>query len=154
MHGPSGGSAGVGSSAQHGAAGRSAPAGGQVIATPSLAVVPPVALRDHLRFPDAPIIARPHDRPVIYKVEIAPTSVGAGDVVVGSVTTTTNVASVVATVAGISAGLPRLGVGRFALVYKLPPIIPPGFRGTYAVTVIARNVDGAEASRTVEMTLH
>jgi hypothetical protein len=113
----------------------------------------PVPPSQHVRHPDAPVLAQPHDRPVIYSVVVLPTSVGAGQVVAGSVTTSSNVASVVATVAGISAGMPKIGIGRFALTYKLPDFIPPTFRGKYPVTVVARNVDGVATSRVVELTL-
>jgi hypothetical protein len=100
------------------------------------------------------VLARPHDRPVIYGVVITPTSVGAGDVVAGAVTTSSNVASVVATVGGISAGLPRVSVGRFMLTYKLPQLIPFTFHGTYPVTIVARNADGVATRRVVTVTLH
>ena len=110
--------------------------------------------REHARYPAAPVLARPHDRPVIYSVVVSPSDVGAGDTVVGSVTTSSNVASVVATVAGVSAGLPRVAVGRFALAYKMPDFIPPFYHGTYPVTVVARNADGVSTQRVVELTLH
>ncbi len=85
---------------------------------------------------------------------VSPTAVHPGEVVVGTVTTTSNVASVIATVRGITVEVPRIGYGRFALAYRLPPVIPPALNGTYALTVIARNVDGTAATRSVEVTLH
>ena len=109
---------------------------------------------EHGRHPNAPVLAKPHDRPVIYDVAVSPVSVSAGDTVVGSVTTSSNVASVVATVAGISAGLPRVAVGRFTLAYKMPDFIPQNFHGSYPVTVVARNADGVATSRVVMLSLH
>jgi hypothetical protein len=113
----------------------------------------PVPQSEHGRFPTAPVIALPHAKPVIYNVMVSPTTVRPGEVVVGTVTTTSNVASVVATVRGITVAVPRVGYGRFALAYRLPNVVPPTFNGTYALTVIARNVDGTAAMRSVDVTL-
>lgn len=114
----------------------------------------PVPQTEHERFPNAPVLALPHAKPVIYNIMVSPTAVHAGETVVGTVTTTSNVASVVATVRGLTVDVPRVGYGRFALAYRLPAVIPPAFNGTYALKVIARNVDGTEASRSVDVTLH
>ncbi|MBV9648271.1 MAG: hypothetical protein JO043_12450 [Candidatus Eremiobacteraeota bacterium] len=105
---------------------------------------PPVALR----------LRRPHDPPLIYGVTISATDVHAGDTVSGTVTTSSNVASVVASVGGTSASVPKVGVGEFALSYRLPAFIPPFIKGTYSIVIVARNVDGAATSRAVAITLH
>jgi hypothetical protein len=99
-------------------------------------------------------LARPHDAPVIVSVSITPQSVGAGDTVYGSVVTSSNVASVVATVQGATAAIPKVGMGRFALSYRLPNLIPPFMHGSYTVVVVARNVDGVATSRSVAVELH
>ena len=96
---------------------------------------------------------RPHDPPQIYGVSIAPSSAGGGDVVSGTVSTSSNVASVVASVAGITSGVPKVGVGRFSMSYRLPAVIPPFVKGTYTITVVARNTDGASTSSSVAITL-
>jgi hypothetical protein len=101
-----------------------------------------------------PVIRRPHDAPAIYAVSVSPDPAGAGELVSGSVITSSNVASVVATVRGIAAPVPKVGVGRFALSYRLPAVIPFFFHGTYSLVVVARNVDGVSATRQVELTLH
>jgi len=98
-------------------------------------------------------VLQPHDPPVIYGVSISPSVAGAGEVVSGSVATSSNVASVVASVAGISSGVPKVGVGEFAMSYRLPATIPDFVKGTYTIVVVARNVDGASASRSVAITL-
>jgi len=98
-------------------------------------------------------ILRPHDPPEIYGVSISPSSAGAGAVVSGSVSTSSNVASVVASVAGITSGVPKVGVGQFAMSYQLPGVIPPFVKGSYTIVVIARNVDGVSTSRGVGFTL-
>ena len=113
----------------------------------------PVPLNEHGRFPTAPVIALPHQRPIIYNVTVSPTTVHAGELVVGTVTTTSNVASVVATVKGLTVSVPRVGYGRFALAYRLPTVIPPAFNGKYALTVIARNVDGLAVTRSIDVLL-
>jgi hypothetical protein len=100
------------------------------------------------------VLRRPHDAPVIFAVNLSPESVGAGQVVSGSVITSSNVASVVASVRGITATVPKVGVGRFALSYKMPEIVPFFFHGTYTLVVVARNVDGVSTSREVELTVH
>lgn len=100
------------------------------------------------------MIRRPHDAPAIYAVSVSPDPVGAGELVSGSVITSSNVASVVATVRGIAAPVPKVGVGRFALSYRLPSAIPFFFHGTYTLVVVARNVDGVSATRQVELTIH
>jgi hypothetical protein len=101
----------------------------------------------------AVVMLRPHDPPQIYGVNLSASAAGGGDVVSGTVTTSSNVASVVASVAGITAGVPKVGVGQFAMSYRLPSLIPPFVKGTYTIVVVARNVDGASASRSVAITL-
>jgi hypothetical protein len=113
----------------------------------------PVPETAHQRFPTAPVLAPPHAEPHIYSVKVAPAEVRPGELVVGTVTTTSNVASVVATVRGLTVTVPRVGVGRFALAYRMPDAIPPFLDGTYALTVIARNADGVAATQSVPITL-
>lgn len=71
----------------------------------------------------------------------------------GSVITSSNVATVIATVQGVTAPIPKVGVGRFALSYKMPDFIPFFFHGTYTVVVVARNADGVSTSRQVELSV-
>ena len=99
-------------------------------------------------------ILRPHDRPQIYSVSLSTSSAGGGDLVSGIVVTSSNVASVVASVAGISSGVPKAGVGRFVMSYRLPAIIPPFIKGAYTIVVTARNVDGVSTSSSVPISLH
>jgi hypothetical protein len=99
-------------------------------------------------------ILRPHDKPQIYSVSLSTSSAGGGDLVSGTVVTSSNVASVVATVAGISSGVPKAGVGRFVMSYRLPAVIPPFIKGAYTIVVTARNVDGVGTSSSVPIALH
>jgi hypothetical protein len=131
---------------------QSAPAGAKPENVPALQPTEPAAASVHP--PIGPVMARPHDTPVIYSVNLAPQSAAAGEVVSGSVITSSNVASVVATVGGVTAGVPKVGVGRFALSYRLPSFIPLPLHGTYTIVVVARNVDGVATSRAIPMTLH
>lgn len=101
-------------------------------------------------------IAQPHDRPRIILAQVNPTTVHSGDVVHGRVLTTSNVASVEAKIEGISAGLQRRDVGDFSLDYTVPDIpfwFRPLMRSSYTLHIIARNVDGVQATRDVEITV-
>jgi len=71
---------------------------------------------------------------------------------VGTVETTSNVASVEARIATFSVGVPKIGVGRFALKYVVPNV-PFFFHGTYEMTLIARNTAGNAVQRVIPITV-
>jgi hypothetical protein len=98
-------------------------------------------------------MASPHDPPQILDVQISTDDVHPGDTVVGHVRTSSNVASVEARVEGYSSALPKIGVGEFEIAYKVPPAIPWYLQRTYMLHVIARNVDGVQATRVLPLTL-
>lgn len=76
-----------------------------------------------------------------------------GDVVSGTVETSSNVASVEARIAAYSIAVPKIGTGRFALTYKVPNL-PFFLKKTYDMIVIARNTAGVETTRVVPITIH
>jgi hypothetical protein len=98
-----------------------------------------------MREPDAP--------PQIYAVQVNTTNVGSGDTLWGKVLTSSNVASVEVRVATYGFGLQKVGVGRFALSYRLGSI-PFFAHGTYPMRIIARNTRGDTAERTLSLTIH
>jgi hypothetical protein len=53
----------------------------------------------------------------------------------------------------LAANMAKVGVGKFAMHYAVPSI-PWYAHGTYTILVIARNVDGAVATRSLAITVH
>lgn len=100
----------------------------------------------------APRVAA-EEPPQIIAVAISNQTVAAGDVVNGHVETSSNVASVEASVAGYVAPLEKTGVGRFTLAYRVPQL--PFFlrHRTYSITVTAHNVRGETAQTSVPITI-
>ncbi|HVA32968.1 MAG TPA: hypothetical protein VNG31_02395 [Candidatus Baltobacteraceae bacterium] len=96
------------------------------------------------RAPDAP--------PEIVAVHLSSTTVRSDETLSGTVLTSSNVASVEVRVATYSIGLPKVGVGRFALAYRLGNI-PFFVRGTYPMTIVARNTRGDAVHRTLPLTI-
>jgi hypothetical protein len=97
-------------------------------------------------------MAAPNAPPRIIAVQISNQSVHAGDTVSGSVVTSSNVASVEARIANYSIGVPKVGVGRFALRYVVPNV-PFFVHGTYQLEVIARNTAGTAVSTIIPITV-
>ena len=116
----------------------------------SKAAVPPIA--------QAAPVRKPHDPPQIVAVTVDPTNVSPGETVRGTALTSSNVASVEARLqnlpndAQFAANMNKVGVGKFTIAYPIPDL-PAFAHGTYTVLVIARNVDGVQATRTVRLTL-
>jgi len=109
-----------------------------VAAVPTAASVPALA-------PDA--------KPAIVDISISCTDLHSGDVVSGTVITSSNVASVEARIKTYSANLNRLGVGRFGLSMRVPAI-PFFLHGTYQLQLIARNTAGAVAQEYFPIAVH
>ena len=101
----------------------------------------------------APVMAAPHDPPQILDVHLSTQEIRGGETVYGQVRTSSNVASVEARVEGYSSSLPKVGVGEFAIAYKVPPVIPFYLQHSYSLHLIARNVDGAQATRDLPVSL-
>ena len=96
------------------------------------------------RSPDAP--------PEIVAIDVSSTSISSGDTLWGKVLTSSNVASVEVRIATYGIGLKKIGVGRFALAYRLA-YVPFFVRGTYPMHFIARNTRGDAVDRTLPLTI-
>jgi hypothetical protein len=79
---------------------------------------------------------------------VHPSVVGSGTVVSAVVRTTPGVVSVIASAAGVSLAIPRVGPGLFAGSATVPEL-PPFARGSYAVTFVARDARGARTQSAV-----
>lgn len=112
-----------------------------VVATlqPNAAIVKPVR-----EAPDAP--------PRILSMSISTPVAHGGQIVSGTVETTSNVASVEARIAGYTSSMQKIGVGRFALSYRVPNL-PFFLHRTYTIEVIARNTRGDAVSSSVPITI-
>ncbi len=85
-------------------------------------------------------------------VHINNQTVHSGDTISGTVVTSSNVASVEARIATFSISVPKVGVGRFALNYVVPNV-PFFVRGTYPMTLVARNTAGVAVERVIPITV-
>jgi hypothetical protein len=94
----------------------------------------------------------PNAPPEILNVAVSETTVHPGDRVVGSVITTSNVASVEARIGGYSVNLAKTGVGRFELAYTVGPL-PWFIRGNFTMQVTARNTRGDAVTRAIPLTV-
>lgn len=90
--------------------------------------------------------------PRILSMSISTPVARGGEVVSGTVETTSNVASVEARIAGYSTSMEKIGVGRFALSYRVPKL-PFFLHRTYTIEVIARNTRGDAVSSSVPITI-
>jgi hypothetical protein len=106
---------------------------------PSAALPPPVH-----ELPDAP--------PQIIAMTLSRSLVHSGDMVSGTVETSSNVASVEARIGGYGQTLQKTGVGHFTLSYRVPRL-PFFLHRTYMIQVIARNIRGDAVSAAIPVTL-
>jgi len=91
----------------------------------------------------------PDSRPKILAVNISSQEVHPGDVVHGTVVTSSNVASVEAHLATYQIPMRKIGVGKFALTYQVPDV-PFFFRGrSYPIDIIAHNPRGDTVTTSV-----
>lgn len=111
---------------------------------PTIAPVPTAA--------PVPALA-PDAKPAIVDISISATDLHSGDLVSGTVVTSSNVASVEARIKTYSANLNRLGVGRFGLTMRVPAI-PFFLHGTYQLHLIARNAAGSMAEEYFPISVH
>lgn len=106
--------------------------------------------------PSAPKVSAPERvpevAPRIVDVTLSEQTVHSGDTVVERVETSPNTASVEARIGGYSVSLPKVGVGRFALAYKVP-FLPFFLHGKYELVLIARNTAGVQSKRTLPIVL-
>ena len=75
-----------------------------------------------------------------------------GQIVTGTVRTSSNVASVEARIAGYSSTLTKTGEGVFQLAQRVPAL-PFFLHRTYEIDVIARNTAGAAVSSEIPITI-
>ncbi len=106
---------------------------------------PPTPSQDVLR-------AAPNAAPRIVAVHIDKQTVRSGETISGTVETSSNVASVEARIAAFSISVPKVGVGRFALSYRVP-WVPFFWYGTYPMTLVARNTAGDAVERVIPITV-
>ena len=99
-----------------------------------------------------PIITAPDAPPQILSMSLSTPVAHGGEVVSGTVETSSNVASVEARIAGYSSTMQKVGVGRFALSYRVPKL-PFFLHKTYMIQVIARNTRGQAVSTAVPITI-
>jgi len=110
-----------------------------------LSSVAPVAATSR---PQAPQLG-----PAIYSVSASPNVARAGDTIVWNVRTSADVTTVSANATGFTIPLQRQGPGRFGTTFEIPSIVPPFFRGTYAVRIVARNAAGVTTTSHLSMHL-
>jgi hypothetical protein len=98
-------------------------------------------------------IAEPADAPPrILAMTMSSSVVHSGDVVSGTVQTTSNVASVEARIAGFSSALRKVGVGTFTLSYRVPRL-PFFLKRTWTIDVVARNTRGDAVRSSIPITV-
>ena len=121
-------------------------------AVPSPTQAPTIAPQIQPSASPAPVMEAPNAAPRILSHTISSTSVHPGDVVSGVVVTSSNVASVTASMVGQVIAVPKVGIGRFALAYRVPNL--PGFiHGTFTLLITARNTAGASVTQGIPITL-
>jgi glucose/arabinose dehydrogenase len=90
--------------------------------------------------------------PQILAVTQSSAVVHAGESVAFSAKTSPDVATVTAKVSAYSLPFVRTAPGRFALSFAIPPNVPGMFHGTYSMSIVASEKDGASVSRSIEIT--
>lgn len=125
----------------------------QPAAGPAASAIPTVAatLAPHVTAVK-PIAEPPDAPPRILAMSISTPVAHSGEVVSGTVETSSNVASVQARIAGYSSTMRKVGVGKFALRYRVPKL-PFFLHRTYTIEVIARNTRGDAVSSFLPITI-
>ncbi len=90
--------------------------------------------------------------PQILAVTQSSAVVHAGESVAFSAKTSPDVATVTAKVSAYTLPFVRTAPGRFALSFAIPPNVPGMFHGTYSMSIVASERDGASVSRSIEIT--
>lgn len=124
-----------------------AAASAQTVTTPSPTPAPsPVATPTILMLP-------PDASPQILWVGISSTTPNQGDVISGTVLTSSNVASVELRVGGYSLSATKTDVGRFDWTFTVPhlPFYAPH---NFVLQIIARNTPGVAATTGVQISVH
>lgn len=100
----------------------------------------------------APVRENADAPPRILSMSISTPVAHGGEIVSGTVETTSNVAAVEARIAGYATSMQKIGVGRFALSYRVPNL-PFFLHRTYTIEVIARNTRGDAVTSSVPITI-
>lgn len=111
--------------------------------------VPTTALVAHTVIPTL----SPDAPPRIVGIHLASTVVTPGQTVVGSVTASSNVASVELRIGGYSSTMQKVGVGRFTLAFIVPDLPSFLLGRTYELDIIARNTRGDSVDRQLPITV-
>jgi hypothetical protein len=90
--------------------------------------------------------------PQILAVTQSSAVVHAGESVAFSAKTSPDVATVTAKVSAYTLPFVRTAPGRFALSFAIPSNVPGMFHGTYSMSIVASEKDGASVSRSIEIT--
>lgn len=135
-----------------------------VLARPPTATRPPMSLHESPRLTHptqvtatlkpniSATIDAPAALPRILRASLNPSVAAPGEMVSGTVVTTSNVASVEARIAGYSQSLSKTGVGVFRMTYQVPKL-PFFARQSYLIEVIARNTRGDTTSIALPITI-
>jgi len=129
------------------AAATTPPAAYTAPATPST-----VPLAEPSLSPAPALTPAPAAAPKIFAVSLSAAVASGGQVVTGTVTTSRDVTSVQASIAGYSSALTKVSPGYFALSYRVPRL-PPFLRRTYTILVTAQNFRGHSASSSLPITI-
>jgi hypothetical protein len=100
----------------------------------------------------APNTPAPSGSPKIVNVSLSSAVVTGGQIVTGTVTTSSDVTSVQARLAGYSSALTKVSAGYFALSYRVPNL-PSFLHRTYTIEVIAQNARGDSVSSSLPITI-
>lgn len=95
-----------------------------------------------------PLVLPPNAQPQILAVEVSDPIFHSGEMITGTVITSTNVASVQLHIAGYAIGLPRRDFGIFELSYQIPHI-PFFARRNYPAQLVATTAAGVTAERSM-----
>jgi hypothetical protein len=99
-----------------------------------------------------PIAEPPNAPPRILGMSLSTPVAHGGQIVSGTVETSSNVASVEARVGGYSSTMQKIGVGKFRLSYRVPRL-PFFLHRTYNIEIIARNTRGDAVHTSVPITI-
>lgn len=99
-----------------------------------------------------PIAEPPDAPPKILSMSISTPVAHGGDIVSGTVETTSNVASVETRIDGYSSSMEKVGVGKFVMTYRVPKL-PFFLHRTYNIEIIARNTKGDAVRSSIPITI-
>jgi hypothetical protein len=100
----------------------------------------------------SPAVAPSASGPQILTLTQSSAVVHAGESIAFAATTSLDVATVTAKVSAYTLPFVRTAPGRFALSFAIPPNVPGLFHGTYSMSIVASEKDGASVSRSLEIT--